>query len=281
MSTRAGVASPGSSAKRVSAGARVARAVHALNPAAWLVIAGLVLAWQLAIAFDLLTLNYLPAPTEIAAEMGSLISSGQLFTDVGHTLRTTVVATGVATLVGVTFGLASGLFATFRLYSTSSIDFLRTIPVTALVPAALLIWGPSDTAEVTVAAYAATWPILINTAGGVRAIPQRLYDVATVLRLSRWNTLRKIVVPAGTQSILVGLRLGTVTALVLAIVAEMLINPKGLGWGVIQAQNALRPERLWAYTITVGILAYLLNMLLVWIVRRTLPGSASQLEAVR
>ena len=251
-----------------------------INVSGMMVVISLLALWQLVIAAGLVQLDYLPTPTEIAAEGLRLLQSGELVTDTAHTMWTTLVATGIATIFGATVGLATGLVGLARTYSTSSIDFLRTVPVTALVPAALLVWGPSDTAEIAVAAYAATWPILVNTAGGVRGIPPRLYDVAKVMRMGRLAWVRRIVIPAATQSILVGVRLGVVTALVLAIVAEILINPKGLGWGIAQAQNALQPERLWAYTLTAGILAYLLNVLLVWAVGRALPGSADQLKAV-
>ncbi len=261
--------------------ARAARIVQTANPSGILVILGVLALWQLAVATGILNLRYLPAPTDIAVEAGALVASGKLFVDMGHTLGTTLVAGGIGAAIGIALGIVFGLFQTFRLYSASSIDFLRTIPVTALVPVALLIWGPSNLSEIVVAAYAATWPILINTAGGVRSISPRLYDVAAVLRLPRPAVLAKVIVPAAAQQILVGLRLGIVTALVLAIVAEMLINPRGLGWGVIQAQNALAPERLWAYTLTIGLLAYVLNMLLVLLVRVALPGSARQMADAR
>jgi sulfonate transport system permease protein len=255
------------------------RFLRGFNVSGLAVIVGLLVLWQAAISLGLMTFRYLPGPIEIAIEGWKLLSTGQLLVDIGHTLGTTVMATGIGTVIGIAIGLAFGLFPAVRLYSNSSIDFLRTIPVTALVPVALLIWGPSNLAEIVVATYAATWPILINTAGGVRAIPKRLYDVAAVFGLSRASTVTKVVIPASAQPILVGMRLGTVTALVLAIVAEMLINPHGLGWGLIQAQNALQPARLWAYTLTIGLLAYTLNALLVLIVRRALPGSVGQLEA--
>lgn len=261
--------------------ARVARVIHAANPSGILVILATLALWQALVVTGVLELRYLPAPTEIAVEAVRLVASGQIFVDIAHTLGTTLIAGAIGAVIGIAIGIVFGLFQSFRLYTGSSIDFFRTIPVTALVPVALLIWGPSNLSEIVVAAYAATWPILINTAGGVRSIPTRLYDVAAVLRLPRRAVLAKIIVPAAAQQILVGLRLGIVTALVLAIVAEMLINPMGLGWGVILAQNALAPERLWAYTLTIGLLAYLLNMLLVALVRLALPGSARQMASAR
>jgi NitT/TauT family transport system permease protein len=66
-----------------------------------------------------------------------------------------------------------------------------------------------------------------------------------------------------------------VSALVVAIIAEILVNPAGLGWGLIQAQNALQPARMWAYAVVIGIIGYVLNALLVQAVRLALPGGTT------
>jgi ABC-type nitrate/sulfonate/bicarbonate transport system permease component len=66
-----------------------------------------------------------------------------------------------------------------------------------------------------------------------------------------------------------------VTALVVAIVAEMLANPEGVGWGIMRAEQGLRPERMWAYAITSGILGFVVNAVLVYAVQRALPGGVA------
>jgi NitT/TauT family transport system permease protein len=69
-----------------------------------------------------------------------------------------------------------------------------------------------------------------------------------------------------------------VTALVVAIVAEMLANPQGVGWGIMRAQQGLRAERMWAYAITSGTLGFLVNAALVYAVARALPGGVATRE---
>lgn len=255
---------------------QLAVTARALNPGAWLAVILVLAAWQVIGSTRLGTSANLESPFVVGRQFGALVVTPQFYGDLWHTFETTLLATAVATVVGVAIGVAYGLQPWFRLYSNTTIDFLRTVPVTALVPVALLIWGPSDFSEVAIACYAALWPIVINTASGVRSISLRLYDVATVLRFSRSRTVRTIVIPAATQSILVGARLGAVNALVIAIVAEMLINPSGLGWSLIVAQNAVRPELVWTYTVAIGLVAYAFNLVLIQLVRWTLPGAAEE-----
>lgn len=84
--------------------------------------------------------------------------------------------------------------------------------------------------------------VLVNTLGGVRDVHERLIDVGHTLRLSRRAVVTGIVLPAATPAILVGLRLSRTLAVVLAVLAEMVGNPDGLGYGVVAKQQALRPD---------------------------------------
>jgi ABC-type nitrate/sulfonate/bicarbonate transport system permease component len=255
------------------------RLLGKVNPAGWLVVAALIGLWQLAVDTGVLDYEYLPSATEVAGAFGDLLSSGVLADDVRHTLLVTLGSSAIACVVGVVLGFAVALLPIFDRLFTASFDLLRTIPVIALMPVAMLIWGPAAHTEVIVATYGATWPILVNTAGGVRTVHPRLHEVARMFRFSRRRTLRWIVLPAALPDIVVGARLAVVTALVITIIAEMLVNAAGLGWGLVMAQQALQPAQMWAYAIAAGILGYLLNLVLIQAARRSLPGSAAFAEA--
>ena len=114
----------------------------------------------------------------------------------------------------------------------ATIDFLRTIPAVALVPVAMLAIGPIGTTELVVAAFAATWPVVVNTAAGVAPAQPRHDDVARTLHLSRAETFRKVQVPTAVPAWLVGAQLATVFAFLVAIVAEMLMYPRGSAAGL-------------------------------------------------
>lgn len=262
-------------------GRSVDRGGRSVNIGALVVIAGAIAVWEVIQAANLFSGRFLPTPWQAATALGDLLTSSAFASALGHTAETTAIATASAIVSGVAIGLAMGLSAAVRTYSSSTVDFLRTMPLTALLPVALVIWGPSNIAEIAIAWYAAVWPVVVNTASGVRSIHGRLYDVARVMGFGRWMTLRKIVMPAVTGSILIGARLGAIGALVMSIVAEMLINPQGLGWNLIVSQNAIQPNRVWAYTIVIGILAYVLNLALVGAVKWAMPGTMRRLEEQR
>lgn len=244
------------------------RIIEAVNPLGWLVVALAIGLWELLIATGVIDFDYMPPPSEIFGSAQELATSGELGDAVAHTLQVTLIASGIALAVGVIVGAAIGLIKPVRTYTQGTIDVLRTIPTVALMPVALLVWGTGAKSEIIVAAFAAVWPITLNTAAGVGRVHPIKRDVARTFRLSRSETLRKIVFPVATPAILVGARLSVVTALVVSIVAEMLINPEGIGYGLVFSQQALQPDAMWAYAVVAGIMGYLLNVLLVMIVRR-------------
>ena len=232
--------------------------------------------WQAVKSMGLLDYVYLPSPREVLAAVLDLVRSGELVDDVTHTLGVAVMAAAISMAVGAALGLAIGLIPAVRRYSMASVDFLRTIPAVALVPVAVLSFGPVWTAEIVLASYAALWPIVLHTAGGVAAVHPRQFDVARMLRLGPVTTVRKIVVPAAIPTWLVGARMAVIIALLVAIVAEMIMSSRGLGAGLTESMHALAPARMWAYAVGCGILGLMLNAGLRRAVRLALPGAPAQ-----
>ena len=233
--------------------------------------------WQLLASAGLLHYEYLPAPLEVMASLAELAQTGELVDDISHTLGVTLTAVGITSAVGAALGLAVGLLPTLRDYVVASIDFLRTIPAVTLVPVAVLTFGPAATTELMLAVYAALWPIVLCTAGAA-AVHPRQYDIARMLHFSRATTVRKIVLPAVVPAWLVGARLAAVIALLVAIVAEMIMYPRGLGGGLIESLNALAPARMWAYALVCGVIGLVLNAVLRRAVRLVLPGSPANAD---
>lgn len=236
-----------------------ATGLRRVNLSGTLVLVGLSLAWETAVRAGTITLNYLPAPSQVLATLADLLRDKQLVTDLIHTLTTVLIAWAIAVAVGATLGLLIGMSKPLRAMSLSSIEVLRSLPVVAFIPVVLLLIGPTRQMEVVVAVYAATWPCLVNTLGGVALVHPRMYETANTFRLRRPARLRKIIVPAAAPSILVGARLSMGIAFVVTIVAEMVGNPAGLGYGLMVYQMALRPDALWAYVLVITALGVLLN----------------------
>ena len=247
--------------------------VRRFNTAGWAVVLATIVVWQIVVATGLLDLTYLPSPIQVAKAGAAEVADGTMPAAVLETVGTAALASLIAAVVGIVVGAAVSLWAPVQVLAGASIDFLRSVPAVSLMPVALLVYGASPSAEIVVGAFAGVWPILLSTMGGVAAVQPRLHEVGRVLHLGRAARIRKIFVPSAAPAILVGLRLGVVTTLVVVVIAEMLINPVGIGWQLIVAQQALRPDVLFAYAVVTGLLGYLVNAALVLATRALLPGS--------
>ena len=99
-------------------------------------------AWQLLVSTGVLNYSYLPAPVEVGESLVALATSGELATDLAHTLAIVGLAAALALALGGALGFAIGSLPPVRTYLMASVDFLRTIPAVALLPVALLSFGP-------------------------------------------------------------------------------------------------------------------------------------------
>jgi NitT/TauT family transport system permease protein len=130
------------------------------------------------------------------------------------------------------------------------------------MPLALMMFGFGVGLEASVVAYACVWPILIVTIAAVRAIEGRLLEVAAVLELPLWKRMTKIVLPAAFERINIGLRVSAAISLVVAVTVEIVLNPRGLGYNLILAEQSLQIGLMWAQLVWLCLLGYVLNLVL-------------------
>ena len=242
-----------------------------------IVLAGL---WEFLVRFDVAEVQFLPAPSEIAIAARGAVFGGELVERCLHTVGVTLLGWSIASLVGLALGIILGVSPIAYRYSMTSFEVTRAIPPITLAPAALLIFGFSLRMELVLVCYGGTWPVLVNTLGGVRSLAPELRDVGTMLGLSRTAMIRKIVLPAALPSAMVGMRLALSLCLVLAIVAEIVGNPAGLGDGLIRARQALQPALMFVYVVTAGLLGVTLNAALGAVARMITP-TLRRAEAAR
>ena len=253
--------------------ASLKRGLARLNWLGLACIVAVLVVWQLIVSTHIVNYSSLPGPIQIWSGFRQLAGSGgQLWSALWHTVRCVLEAWLIGVAIGGIAGLLIALNPTVAGWGGATVDLLRSLPVVALIPVAILIWGTGSKAEVILGAYAALWPMLINTAGGVRGVPPRLRDVARTLGLSRWGTLRKIVLPATGGAMLVGARLALATALVICVVAEMLGLQSGVGNQLVLEQGAGQAARTWAYIVLVGVLGLIANVGLNKAVHVMFPG---------
>ena len=230
-----------------------------INWAGLSVFALLLLIWEAAVRFKLITFEFVPAPSAIVAGAIKLTREGILLEDLSHTLISIAAGWSIAMVIGVSLGLLLGFSPIARKFGLASVEVLRPMPGIAFAPLGLLLFGFSLQTELVVTVLPTIWPVMINTMGGIANVHPRLNDVGRTLRMSPGEIVRHLLLPAALPSIVVGARISLGLALVMAIVAEIVGNPAGLGYGIIREQQAMNPELMFAYIAVVGILGIVLN----------------------
>lgn len=228
--------------------------------------------WQAADSLGLITFDYFPAPAGVVSAGREIFASGELADNLRHTLSAALGGWIIAVAIAVPLGTVIGLSRPVWTFTMASLDALRALPIVGFVPVAVLLYGFTMKMEIYVAAYAAIWPILINTIAGMRAVRPRSLEVAKMMQFGRLRTLWTIRLPVATPFVIVGLRLGLSLSLVLTLVAEIVGNPAGLGFALVRAGQSLQPGIMFAYIIAIGIAGIMLNAILMTAARIGLRG---------
>jgi len=159
-----------------------------------------------------------------------------------------------------------------RIYRTLEVivEVLRPVPPPVVIPVALLFFGLEDEMKIFVIFFSCAWPILLNTIDGVRNIDWVLLNTAKTFRLSRVQTIRRIILPAASPQIMTGLRVSLPIMLILVVISEMVGSTDGIGYFILDAQRRFRVAQMYAGMLTLAILGYALNQLFNLVHRRLL-----------
>ncbi len=179
----------------------------------------------------------------------------------------------LALLLGTPIGFLLGLSKTFTKAFDPIIQILRPVSPLAWLPLGLVLFfdagkQASELGALFTIAVCAMWPTVLNTAVGVRAIPQDYLNVARVLKLSRTKTLFKVLIPATLPYMFTGFRLSLGIAWLVIVAAEMLTGRPGVGGFLWQEYNSLIYEHIILCIITIGIVGFVLDQLMSVIEKR-------------
>jgi ABC-type nitrate/sulfonate/bicarbonate transport system permease component len=167
----------------------------------------------------------------------------------------------IAAVVGVTLGVLIGTYKRLRDLLEPVLEFFRAIPPPVIVPILMLIFGIENTMKIVVIAFGCMWPILLNTAEGVRAVDSTLSDTARTYRISGVARLRYLILPSASPQMAAGLRQGLSVAIILMVISELFAASDGLGFAIVQAQRSFAIPEMWAGMLMLGLLGFLLSLL--------------------
>ena len=212
----------------------------------------------------------LPAPSRIWADAAELIYSP--FFDYGQgdiglglrvltSLQRVAIGFGIAAVVGVSIGAFIGQ----SIWAMRGLDpifqILRTVPPLAWLPLSLAAFMDSGPSAIFVIFITSVWPVLINTAVGVRNIPQDYRNVAQILQLNQVEFFFKIMIPAAAPYIFTGLRIGVGLSWLAIVAAEMLTGGVGIGFFIWDAWNSSRLSDIIVALAYIGVVGFVLDRL--------------------
>ena len=241
------------------------RVLHVLLPLGGIALA--ILAWWAAS----LWVHDLPSPVRTWDEsklyiLEPLAKRGELdqgivllaFYSLMRVARGFLLGIAIATPIGFLLGASPTLTRMFD----PIMQVLRPISPLAWLPLGLILFRKSEPAALFAIAICSMWPTVINTMMGVRAIPQDYWNVARVLRLSRWTTFTKIMLPATLPYIFTGYRLSLGIAWLVIVASEMLTGTPGVGGFLWQEYNSLVYAHILLAIITIGVIGFALDRLM-------------------
>jgi bicarbonate transport system permease protein len=241
-------------------------------------IAIFLILWQL---FSLTPGATLPGPVKVIQDTWILIfwpfydrggTDKGLFWQILASLQRVAISYTLAAIVGIGLGILIGTSKLMSKALDPLFQLLRTVPPLAWVPISLAALRQNEPAALFVIFITAIWPILINTAVGVKEIPQDYNNVSKVLQLSKKEYFSNILIPAALPYIFTGLRIAIGLAWLAIIAAEIVMSGiVGIGFFIWEAYQNNNVSEVILALVYIGVVGLLLDKLMAWIQSRILP----------
>ncbi|MDZ4365970.1 MAG: nitrate ABC transporter permease [Afipia sp.] len=224
----------------------------------------------------------LPSPSRIWADAKDLIVDPFFVTgpqDIGlgwrvmTSLQRVAVGFGLASIVGVLVGAIIGQ----SIWAMRGLDpifqVMRTVPPLAWLPISLAAFRDSNPSAIFVIFITSIWPIIINTAVGIRNIPQDYRNVAAVVRLNQLEFFWKIMIPSAAPYIFTGLRIGIGLSWLAIVAAEMLTGGVGIGFFIWDAWNSSRLSDIFVALAYIGVVGFVLDRIVAFVANIATRGA--------
>jgi len=230
----------------------------------------LLLAWEVAVRTGVLDARFFPAPSKIFQTLLRLAESGELGANTWASLQRLGWGSLIGIVPALALGIVMGLSRAVRAIVDPLVAATYPVPKSAILPLILLIFGLGEASKIAMVAIGVFYPVLINSAAGVREISPVYLDVGRNFRANRWQVFRTIALPGALPLVMTGIKLGVGMGLILIAIAEMVGAKSGLGYMIWNAWEILSVVAVSVEKKVIALLGYLftfaLNELEQWII---------------
>jgi NitT/TauT family transport system permease protein len=239
--------------------------------------------WQFVHQFEIVSQIILPSPWETAQELvvvgKNLLTGGYLLGAMWVTTQEVLIGFGIATALGLFLGTIVGETSLGERAVLPYLVAIDTMPKVAFAPVFIAWLGFGVSSKVALAAFIATFPVVVGTAAGLHAADENARMLFRTMGASRWQTLIKLKFPMGLPHIFTGLKIASIGVVAGAITAEFLGGGSGFGHLIRTAASQLQTPRVFSLIIYLSFLGLAMFWIVVWTQRRLIFWQKSSLTA--
>ena len=201
----------------------------------------------------------LPGPIAVASQAIAQAENGQLFSDALASVGRVLTGFALGVIVAIPVGFLMGWYRVARAIIEPYVQFFRTIPPLAIIPLAIVTMGIEETPKIFVIFLAAFLSSVVATYQGVISVDKTLINAARVLGAGDFTIFRRVIIPASTPYIMVGVRIGLGSSWATVVAAELIAAQSGLGFRMQQAQLYYDLPTIFVSLIAIGVLGLIMD----------------------
>jgi len=226
-----------------------------------LVVVAVLLLWQALTAGGVFRPDQFPTATATAGAFWNALASGALWSAVWATLTGWFWSMLIVSVLAVIVGSALASSDIANRSAASVIEVFKAIPAIAILPIVILVLGSTMQMKIFLICFGAFWPLVIQVIYGVRSIDPVVLDTARALGVRGIRRFLVVVIPSAAPFVATGLRIASASALILAIVSEIVGGAEGIGRNILISQNGgvSAYPTMYAYILVAGLLGIVLT----------------------
>lgn len=221
--------------------------------------------WEIAAYKEIINIHLLPAPSTLWKILVEDVASNKLWSNLSVSFWRIISGFLLGAALGIVIGFFMGLITPLNKMLSPITSILRSVPIIALIPLFILLFGIGEGSKRTIIAFAAFWPVLLNTMGGIQNVDVKLCEVAYTYRIGKMKTIFRVVLPSALPSIFTGIRLGISSSWTSVISAEMFAASKGIGYLITISKDNARVGSMFVYVLVIGVIGLMTDKALIGI----------------
>jgi sulfonate transport system permease protein len=227
----------------------------------------LALLWEAAVRLGLVTGRLMPPPSKIISTLAALAQSGELWLHTSATMSRVLGGFAIGAAAGTVLGALTGSSDLARRLLDPTLQALRAVPSIAWVPLFILWLGIFEASKLALIGLGVFFPIYLGVEGAVRSVDRKLIEVGRSFRLSRFEMISRILLPAVLPAWVVSLRSGLGLGFMFVVAAEFMGASEGLGYLLVDGQQLGKADQILAAIVAFALLGKAADSVLILVTK--------------